>query len=629
MLTNGALAVEQEPSESDPIIDLGGKDAEYWFQHVHARLSEARSDRKRFDSGWERSRKYYGGDHWSHKLRAPWKARPVANYIFADIETIIPIMLDREPTINVVGKHEGAAQKADLMQDSTRDVFKRNAFPEVKGVVVLKDAHMYGTAITKQWFDPIRDQIRISHIDTRYFFPAPGTIELQDAEYLAIVFNRSMRSAVREFKHLKGKLKAGVWDDAFTHQPVHPNKTYEQDGHSTLTDKGELVGGAGSGASQADSEESKGIVTQVEMWDRDENGQVWVTIMVNGEVARRGQSPYHSGKPREGRKQGLYPFARELCYPLGSQFWGMSEVAQLESPQDGINRTEAQVADWLRMVCTPYMRIHKESRVSLKDITNRLASFLVWSGNIPPDWMPPPSVPPELFKVIDNWLRHNDNLSAIHDAARGEIPASDSSGVAVKRLQEATNGRIKLKTRMFEAYLVEVAEQVIELQKQFYHDRVIRVGRQFKWVNRILVDEATKTARVDPATDVRDGDFDVEIGVGSTLPIDKGVRFEQSTTLREMGVMSKRQLLRDAGRTEDDVERILKEVNEETQEELKQQMAAEAGAAGGAPPAPADPSQAAAEPVAGGVPAEGGAEGLPSDAELAELEAEAGAAESA
>jgi len=618
---NATAAPPADASTSDePQINLGGKDAQYWFQFVHRRICAAREDRKRFDGGWERARRYYGGDHWSHKLRPAWKARPTMNYIFGDIETLIPIMLDREPTINVVGKDEEASKKADLMQDAVRDVFTKNEFPSVRGVFVLKDSHLYGTGITKQWYDPIRDEIRISHMDTRYFFPAPGTVELQDAEYLTIIHNRAMSAALRQFKHLKGKIKSGVWDEAFTHQPIQPNRTYEDSGN-VVTDSGAIVGGPGAGnqSDASDGDSSQGVVTQVEMWDRDDEGNVWCTIMVNGEVARRGPSPYHSGRAREGRRMGLYPFERELCYPIGSQFWGMSEVTNLESPQDGINRTEAQVADWLRMVCTPYMRIHKDSRVSLKDITNRLASFLVYSGTIPPDWMPPPNVPPELFRVIENLLRHQDNISAIHDAARGEIPASDSSGIAVKRLQEATNGRVKLKTRMFESYLVGVGRQVIELVKQFSQDRVIRVGQQYKWINRIVVDPEMNTQRVDPDTDISQDDFDVEVGVGSTLPIDKGVRFEQSLQLREAGCMSKQQLLRDAGRSEEDIVRILEEVDQELKEELAQQAALSAPPAGGALP-----------PAEGEVPLEEGApvaeaaagDGLPTEEEIAALEAE-------
>lgn len=616
----------QSVGAADPLIDMVGKDERWWFQWGHRILNDNRADRRRYDGSWDRWRRYYGGDQWSWKLRPPWKARPVMNYIFAAIETIIPIMTDRQPTINVVSKtgESGSAQKAEIMQNSVRAVFGRNEFPSVRGIYTLKNSHLYGTGITKQWYDPVRQQTVISSIDTRFFFPSRGAVDVQSAENIAVAFNRTKTAIYREYPKAKGKIRGGVWDESFTHQPVSTQKTYDQDATVTMTDQGALVGTMGAGGtnsmSDPDGRGEEDLATFVEIWNRDDTGQVWVTIMANGVLLRRTRSPYRSGKPTKNRRQGLYPFARCLCYPIDSQFWGMGEVAQLESPQDALNRVEAQIADYSRMVTAPYMLIHRGSRVSLKDITNRLASFIVYDGEQPPRWMEAPGVPAEFFTIGQNNKMHMDIISGVYDASRGQLPSSKTSGVAIENLQQATSGRVALKTRMFESYLVDVAQQVIELEKQFQQDSVIRVGREYHWINKFKRDKETKQVVLDPKTqepiienDVSNDDFDVEIGVGSTLPIDKGVRFDQATTLREMGAMSKKGLLRDSGRSEDDVERILKEQAEEDQEEL-----AMAGAAEGGPPQEGAPVPPGAQPV----PAEGGGAQAPTEDEVAALEQE-------
>jgi len=614
------------------LLDKGGKDDRYWFEWAHRRFMEDKADRKKYDADWETNRQYYGGNHWGHKIRPAWKARPAPNYIFANLETAIPTMTDQRPTINVVGTEEETFEEADLMQDAVRDVFLQNEFPDVKGLYVLKDQHLYGTGVSKQWYDPVQDRIVISHIDTRWFFVAAGGMDIQTAERVSIAVNRPVGAIYRDFPHLRGKIKGGVWDESLTHHAVTANKMYEQDQMHVMTDTGAMVGTGGNEGGGEGGEAR--FATQLEIWDRDKTGQVWVSIFVNGVMARRGKSPYRSGRPTKRRRLGLFPFARCLCYPIGSQFWGMSEVTQQRGPQDAINRTEAQIADYIRMVAAAYMRIPKASHVSLKDITNRLASFIVYDGQQPPDWMPAPGCPPEFFKHVDTQKLHLDNISGIFDASRGQLPASKVSGVAIQSLQAMTAGRIGLKTRMFESYLREVALQVIELIKQYYQDRVIRVGKRYVWINKFKRDEATGDPVIDEATgkpvienDVSDVDFDVEIGVGSTLPVDKGVRFEQAMEWRAAGALSKKGLLRRSGLSEDEVEQELEDLRTEEQEEMQKALQAEQ-AAQAAAPQPAAPTAPEGEeaPVAeaAATPASAAdATGMPSDEEIAALEAEA------
>lgn len=559
-----------------------------------------RSARKPYDAPWERHRRYYGGDHWHNKLRSASKARPAPNYVFADIETIIPTMTDRRPTINIVAKKSGGAQKADLMQDAVRSVFQKNEM-DTKEVYVLKDSHIYGTGISKQHYDPEKRQIKITPIDTRYFFVAPGAVEIQAAKRVAIIVNRFVSDMESDFPHLKKKIGMGdSTDESLTHKPVQANRLYEQDNAYVINSSGGEVMGAVEGSGSEDP--TKKIATQIEMWERHDDGQVWLTIICGDQLARHTPSPYKNGTKKGGSK---FPFARCLCYPINSQFWGMGEVAQLESPQDMINRAEAQIADLGRLCTSPYMRIHRQSRVSLKDITNRNASFIVWDGEVAPDWLPPPGVAGELFSIVDRAKQHMDNMSAVHDATRGQLPADKISGVAIKTLQQATAGRVALKTRMFEGYLVEVGSQVIDLIKQYYHNETFRVGGEYKEINKI----DPVTGSPDFATDVTSEDFDIEIGVGSTLPIDKGLRAEQSLELYTAGCIGRRTTLSQQGWTEEQIQKAMKEYEEEkiadANLEIKIQALAaatqaavvppEAGGSGeGGTPAPA-PSGATAE----------------------------------
>ena len=122
-------------SRTDDMIDLAGvDDPSVIVERAKKKFHRAKDFRKQYDMPWDRWRRYYGGDQWFNKVRPAWKARPTMNYTFTDIETIIPIMTDKRPAINVVGKEEKDSQGADLMQDAVRSVFNTNEM-DVKEVL--------------------------------------------------------------------------------------------------------------------------------------------------------------------------------------------------------------------------------------------------------------------------------------------------------------------------------------------------------------------------------------------------------------------------------------------------------------------------------------------------------------
>lgn len=571
----------------------------------------AQNYRKAYDSAWDRFRHYTLGDQWANKLRPAWKAKPTMNYINTTIETIIPIMTDHDPTINVAATKEQYTHLSEFMQAAVREVFAKNEM-KVKQVLLLKDAHMYGVGWVKVWYNSKIKEIQVSPMDSRFVFFSPGALEPQQAEYIIVALNRWVSSCVRDFPKLAGRLGKGrgVTDESLTHRPVDTVKMYDQDTNFVLTSEGTMVGGD-NGAKDAEDQQ----VTQIERWSRDKHGQVWVTVTVGDLLVKHEKSPYKNGAA-DWQGGSKFPFERCLCYPVNSQLVGMGEVANLESPQDAINRGEAQIADLVRMCTSPYMRVHKNSRVSLKDITNRIASYVIWDGTVAPDWMPPPGVSGELFTWVQSQMQHMDKLSGIYEASRGELPAAKTSGVAIENLQKATSGRIALKTRMFESFLRAVAIQVIDLVKQYYVNREIRIGKRYITVNKLLAANKVKN-------DISVADYDVEIGVGSTLPVDKAARADQAKEAFDAGVIGSREYLRKQGWDEEDIERALAERKEQEQEEMQMQaqMAqAEAPAPAAAPPQGAAPAPQPGAPAAA-VP------GILSEEELAAMEQEAAASE--
>ena len=186
------------------------------FDQMSGRWKHAKEFRKPFDAPWDRYRRLDGGDQWTNKLRPSWKARPVYNYIQAHRETLIPMMTGNKPTVNVVAKEEKWSKLADVATDGLQSVFDENQMQQAFNYV-LYCGFVYGTYISKQWFDPKAQNgqgaVRITPIDTRYCYPSPGALDFETAEYVLLAANRWIPSIERDFPEFKGKIKAGLWED--------------------------------------------------------------------------------------------------------------------------------------------------------------------------------------------------------------------------------------------------------------------------------------------------------------------------------------------------------------------------------------------------------------------------------
>jgi hypothetical protein len=601
-----------------PAVDVDDVDGEARAVTTK-RFRKARAYRSQYDSGWERSRRYALGDQWANKIRPAWKSKPSPNYCFSTIETIIPIMTENRPTINVIAEQPEWVDLADNVQSVVRRVFFINRM-ERKYPVILRNSHWYGDGYAKIWYNAKKDDIEITSIDSRNLFPAPGTIELQEASYILIVANRWLDAIYRDYPELVGKITPGSWDESLTHKPVQTQSQQDADMGFENTTSGPIVSDP-YGKQPGGNDE---IATQIEMWERHpKTGKLLVSVVVNGVPAiKNGRKLWRVPSPF---KHNLYPIAKCPCYPIDSQFHSVSEMSQLENPQDGINRMEAMIADVIRLCASPQMLVPRGSRVSMKDITNRIGGFIVHEDGKPPQWMMPSIFPQQVFEAQSNSIGHMDRISGVFEAARGQRPVGTTSGVAIQTLQQATAGRVGLKTKMFECFLQDIAVQVIPLVQQFYQNRTVRVGRnKYVDINKFI----PGTKDIDKRTDISVADFAVEIGVGSTLPIDKGVRFDQSLELFQQKAIDKKTLLEDSGRSEEQVDLILARLDKELLHDAKNEAKIQSVIQPPAPPGGAAPAgegggqmDAKAVQAAEGELAPMSGAGLPSEADLAAIEA--------
>ncbi len=569
---------------------------------------DAKRYRAQYDKNWERWYRLYSGQHWDGP-RPEWRSTPVVNFIFSTIETILPIMTDNNPQINIIPKNEDSQEMSAIMGAIMEKLWISNRMG-LKLPETVKSALKYGTGIQKVWWNPkMADglgDVCVSVVDPRHFYPSPGAKTIQDAAYVVFAANVPLDAVIRDFPDAKGKIEGGIWDPELT-----VNKTIT----SQRVDSGVFLGPV-SNTLGTDTTEFKGnlqgkdgtmdrnkLCTLIEWWHRDDSGQTWVTIMANGILLKHDKNPFNHNK---------FPFIKYIDYQVPSMFWGMGEIQQLEKLQENINQRRAQITDILRLTANPPFVADADSGVNPKAMTNRPAVIIYKNRGSEVRWLTPPQLPAALFELQDLDKKDFDAISGVLDVTQGRRPTGIEAASAISELQEAAQTRIRFKVRLMEESLVELGEQMLSLVQQFYDmPRTIRIktgikgGATFVQLNQEQVDPMTQ--EIQKLNDPSVGEYDVEIGVGSTLPKDKTARANQMIELFQMGVVDRRAVLENIGLAPEEYESLIARME---QQEQMQMMAAQ-----GMPPEGGMPPDAS-----GGSPAGGPQEPPPTEQELQELE---------
>lgn len=571
---------------------------------------KARAFRSNSDKDWAAWDRYYLGHHWN-KPRAPWKSKPVKNFIFSHVETIIPIMTDSAPQVSIIAFEDGDAQIAEILAQISRRVWVDQDM-DLKLPAVLKNTLLYGTGFLKVWFNPNLGpfgDVAISIVDTRHIYPSPGAQSLDDASYVIFAANVPLSLVISmypeaEQAHRSGRLKTGVWDESLTvDKPVNSemnsvsfSNTTIQTTDGTSTTQFTHIPRVGSAAMDRDD-----MVTLVEYWESTPEGK-FVTVVANAIKLKGPYRPF---------KHDYYPFVKFDDYVITGNFWSMGEVQQLVPIQDFINERNSQLQDIIKITANPQFIADFNSGINTKALTNRPGAFLLKNQGTEARWNTPPQIPTALFDVQELDKRDFDTIGGVQDVTQGRRPVGIEAASAIVELQEAAQTRLRHKTRNMEAALRRLGLLVVGLVQQFYtEERAVRVvGSQTMAAKPVHINVPVEDGQggIQRLNDVSVGQYDIEIGVGSTLPVSKGRLFTQYLQMYRDGLVDQRAVLEVTGMPPEKMEAIIARMRQEQQQLLALQQGM----------APADQAGTASA-EAGAI--EGEQQSLPTDEELAELE---------
>lgn len=465
---------------------------EYW----NTKFKEAMIHKARETAEWHDYWDAYTGDYFKREYKPSYKSNQVSNFIFSTIETIRPVMIDNNPRFLALARTEEGMKKNDKVQMALDYEFDREQM-SAKIPRQTITSLVLGTAV---WFLPwdghkgdLDGEVSAIEVNPFNLFPDPLATSVDDAEYLIYATYKHVNMLKKLFPKKSNLLEGG-------------NIKYS-----------ELVANRDSDNSKVDNQ-----VLVLEIWCRDYTTMEFEEEDELGQKYKVKKMKYPKGRvltiaPELGvilsdkknpYKDGKFPFILVKDYDIPFKFWGEGEPKQLLSPQKYINELSNQIIDNAKLTANQVWIVDKNSGIGYGKLTNRPGLVVRKNPGTDVRRDAPPPMPTYVSDKIDNLKADIESISGIHDVTQGRRPTGIQAGNAIIALQEAGQARIRIKVKLMEQSLSELATMWYGRMQQFWSlDRWVRV---FDDKGEYKLEKVTK--------DDLQYDFDIKITAGSTMP---------------------------------------------------------------------------------------------------------------
>jgi hypothetical protein len=281
-----------------------------------------------------------------------------------------------------------------------------------------------------------------------------------------------------------------------------------------------------------------------------------------------------------------YPFQKGVNYVLPREFYGVSEIEQVESPQKIFNKLVSFALDVMVFMGNPIWIVDNDSEVDTDGIFNQPGLIIEKAKGSEVRREEGVQLQPYVLQLIDRMEGWFNNLGGSTDVTRGEAPGGVTASSAIEQLLDTGFTRIRLNLRLVDMYLQDVGRAwVYNTLKNRTAPQVYRItnaqGLEQYFKLSVSNAEGKRTATVTPV-DAQNGvstqgetrvfeikgNFDVKVQTLSGLPFSKEQAETKAFALFDRGLI--------------DAEEVLKTIdypNREAVLERLQQQAAQAAQA--------------------------------------------------
>jgi hypothetical protein len=586
-------------------------------------FEKAKKHRKKYDEKWLDYYKMFRGKQWKEQ-RPSYRHSEVINFVFQAIQSSVPIVTDARPKFEFLPQEPQDLELATILTEVCQADWDSQNWNYTTAEVVY-DGHFYGTGMGNMGFNPDADygqgQITYESADPFYCFPDPNAHKVNDGKkrsrYFIYAEPVDIEVLKREYPEHKDHLKPDLIDLVQGEKTSLDQVKFKSPTDNKTVLEGQSAYDVGSTdqclkitcylySDEFDEEEIKdrldgGLeVSRYEQRLKYPNGQ---KICIAGGVhLHSGPIPFDDG---------VFPYARFVNYILPREFWGISEVEQLESPQKVFNKLVSFSLDVLTLMGNPVWVVDNNSGVDTDNLYNKPGLIIEKAPNTEVTRQEGVQLQPFVLQLIDRMETWFQDISGRSDVTQGINPSGVTAASAITTLQEAAQTRIRLKSRNLDAFLQDLGQLYLSRVFQFYSSpRIFRLTNNpnaQKYFKFYVESETAPDGQVQRKAVIRDyipqpdgsmaeslqarefqirGGFDVKVTTGSSLPFAKAQKANLSFKLFEDGAIDEPALLE--GVEYPNWEAVWGRVEQRKADMAAQQAQAEAAkAGGGAPPTPA------------------------------------------
>lgn len=449
---------------------------------------------------WKEALEAYNGTLYKKNQKPDYKSDVIINYVFKTIETIRPIMTDNNPRFQALARNKDGVEKADIINKAMDYEWDREKMTRKLPKACLSSL-VTGNAIFYLPWNGKKQQVECILVDPYNIYVDPLATSFMDAEYVIYA----------TYKHVNILKK------------MYPNKANDLMGSGIKYS--ELV---------ADNDKTASNITNqvlvLEMWCRDYTTIDQEEVDENGIPIIKKKFKYPKGRwiiscpelnivlqdKANPYQDGKFPFVQMKDYDIPYKFWGKSDVEQILSPQHYMNELNNQIVDNAKHTANMQWIVDKNSGIPKGTLTNRPGLIVRKNPGSDVRRETPPTMPAYVENKVIELKQDIETITGIHEANAGDRPTGIQAGIAITALQEAGQTRIRLKVKLMESALSELATMWYSRMQQFWkEDRFVRIAKEEGGVefDKIGKDELSY-------------DYDIRITSGSTMPNNKSSKLD-------------------------------------------------------------------------------------------------------
>lgn len=452
-----------------------GPDAKKAIKLAEKCLKEAKQEKEKYAKDWLKYYKMFRGKQWFQQ-RPSYRHSEVINLIFQAIQSQVPLLTDSRPRIAVMAQEPSDLEFADLMNEVLEADWEKNNWLYTF-IEMLYFAKFNGTAISETGYDADAHKTygcaTYEAIDPFFFFPDPDAKDINhpSCNYVLKVEFKALEKVKREApEDVKEFIKADVVDfygydktnlkeEKFrspADQMIHfEEKSSEGTGDRDMVMLVTLYIRDQEIIEEACKDEETGEEKYVQKLKYPNGRRIKVANKVLLEDI---ENPFEDGE---------FPFERLINYVDPGAFWGISEIEQLQSPQQAFNKILSFSLDVLTLMGNPIWIVDDDSDVDENTIENRPGGVIVKTKGSEVRREEGVQLQPFVMQLLDRYKGWFEEASGSTDVTRG-VTDQVTAASAIESLQEAAKTRVRQQAKLADIYLEKVGQHLGSRVMQFY-----------------------------------------------------------------------------------------------------------------------------------------------------------------